>query len=100
MAFAAPTEAKKQKKLTEKDMGAYLFTYFNDPTHSLFMAISYDGYTFTAINGSEPIIAGDSIADQRGIRDPHIYRAPHSGSALTNMAGATTEVWCSWLPKT
>ena len=114
MAFAAPTEAKKQKKLTEKDMGAYLFTYFNDPTHSLFMAISYDGYTFTAINGSDPIIAGDSIADQRGIRDPHIYRAPngkfyiamrkdcapHSGSALTNMAGATIEVWCSWLPKT
>ena len=77
MAFAAPTEAKKQKKLTEKDMGAYLFTYFNDPTHSLFMAISYDGYTFTAINGSDPIIAGDSIADQRGIRDPHIYRAPN-----------------------
>ena len=77
MAFAAATEAKKQRKLTEKDMGAYLFTYFNDPTHSLFMAISYDGYTFTAINGSEPIIAGDSIADQRGIRDPHIYRAPN-----------------------
>ena len=56
--------------------GAYLFTYFNDPTHSLFMAISYDGYEFKAINGSEPIIAGDSIAEQHGIRDPHIYRGP------------------------
>ena len=32
--------------------GAYLFTYFNDPTHSLFMAISYDGYEFKAINGT------------------------------------------------
>ena len=30
----------------EKKMGAYLFTFFNDPTHSLFMAVSYDGYTF------------------------------------------------------
>lgn len=58
-------------------MGAYLFTFFNDPTHSLFMAISYDGYTFTAVNNGEPIISGDSIADQRGIRDPHIYRAPN-----------------------
>ena len=77
LAFAAQTDAKAKKALTEKDMGAYLFTYFNDPTHSLFMAISYDGYTFTAVNNGEPIIAGDSIADQRGIRDPHIYRAPN-----------------------
>ena len=75
--FGISTSAKKQKQLTEKDMGAYLFTYFNDATHSLFMAISYDGYTFTAINGSEPIISGDSIAEQHGIRDPHIYRAPN-----------------------
>ena len=77
LSFTVQTEARKQKALTEKDMGAYLFTYFNDPTHSLFMAISYDGYTFTAVNNGEPIISGDSIADQRGIRDPHIYRAPN-----------------------
>jgi len=69
--------AKPKRALTEKDMGAYLFTYFSDPTHGLFMAISYDGYTFTAINNGEPIISGDSIAEQHGIRDPHIYRAPN-----------------------
>mgnify|MGYP003296417770 CR=1 FL=1 len=68
--------ASAQKIPSEKDMGAYLFTYFNDPTHSLFMAVSYDGYTFKAVNESKPIISGDSIADQRGIRDPHIYRGP------------------------
>ena len=75
-----PAQAKtwlKQKPRSEKQMGAYLFTYSNDPTHSLFMAISYDGYTFTAVNNGEPIISGDSIAEQRGIRDPHIYRAPN-----------------------
>lgn len=75
-----PVQAKskhKPKPLSEKQMGAYLFTYFNDPTHSLFMAISYDGYTFTAVNNGEPIISGDSIAEQRGIRDPHIFRAPN-----------------------
>lgn len=76
-AWATTGEAKKLKQPSEKDMGAYLFTYFNDPTHSLFMAISYDGYTFTAVNGNKPVIAGDSIAEQHGIRDPHIYRAPN-----------------------
>ena len=69
--------AKPKRALTEKDMGAYLFTFFSDPTHGLFMAISYDGYTFTAVNNAEPIISGDSIAEQHGIRDPHIYRAPN-----------------------
>ena len=71
-----PTAAKP-KKLTEKDMGAYLFTFFSDPTHALFMAISYDGYNFKPVNNGEPIISGDSIAEQHGIRDPHIYRAPN-----------------------
>jgi len=74
--FTLPMAAKK-RTLTEKDMGAYLFTYFSDPTHSLFMAVSYDGYTFNAVNNGEPIISGDSIAEQHGIRDPHIYRAPN-----------------------
>ena len=69
--------AAAQQKLTEKDMSAYLFTFFSDATHSLFMAISYDGYNFTPVNNGEPIISGDSIAEQRGIRDPHIYRAPN-----------------------
>jgi hypothetical protein len=72
--FAQPTAAKAKRVLTEKDMGAYLFTYFTDATHSLFMAISYDGYTFRPVNNGEPIIAGDSIAEQHGIRDPHIYQ--------------------------
>ena len=59
--FSMPSEAKKNP---EKGMGAYLFTFFNDPTHSLYMAISYDGYTFTAVNDGKPVIGGDSIAAQ------------------------------------
>lgn len=62
---------------SEKKMGAYLLTYFTDATHSLFMAVSWDGYTFTAVHDNQPVIAGDSIAEQCGIRDPHIYRAPN-----------------------
>lgn len=68
--------AQQKQKLSEKDMGAYLFVFFSDPTHSLFMATSRDGYTFTAVNDGQPVISGDSIAEQRGIRDPHISRGP------------------------
>ena len=39
-------------------------------------ALSRDGYTFTALNDGEPVLAGDTIAYQRGIRDPYIYRGP------------------------
>jgi hypothetical protein len=38
--------------------------------HSLHMALSYDGYTFTSVNNGEPVVAGDTISDQKGIRDP------------------------------
>lgn len=71
----------------EKEMGAYLFTYFKDDTHSLYFALSEDGYTFTDVNGGRPVIAGDTIAEQRGIRDPHIYRAPNGTfyMALTDL---------------
>ena len=79
MAVFLGTTITIAKKNPEKKMGAYLFTYFNDDTHSLFMAVSYDGYTFHAVNGGNPVIAGDSIADQKGIRDPHIYRSPKNG---------------------
>ncbi|MBD8982155.1 MAG: beta-xylosidase [Bacteroides cellulosilyticus] len=60
----------------EKDMSAYLMVFHKDDTHSLHMALSRDGYTFTALNDGKPVIAGDTIADQKGIRDPHIYRGP------------------------
>lgn len=60
----------------EKDMSAYLMVFHKDETHGLYMAISRDGYSFTALNGGEPVLAGDTIASQRGIRDPYIYRGP------------------------
>ena len=41
--LSLPFMAVAQKPLTEKDMSAYLFTFFNASTHSLFMAISPDG---------------------------------------------------------
>lgn len=61
---------------SENEMSAYLMVYHKDETHSLHMALSPDGYVFTALNDDKPVIAGDTIADQKGIRDPHIYRGP------------------------
>lgn len=61
---------------TEKDMSAYLMVFHKDDTHGLYMALSPDGYNFTALNDGNPVVAGDTIADQKGIRDPHIYRGP------------------------
>lgn len=66
----------KTKTLSEKDMGGYLMVYHKDQDHGLHMAVSYDGYNWTGLNGDRPIIAGDTIAVQKGIRDPHIFRGP------------------------
>lgn len=70
------TSCAQPKVPQEKDMAAYMLVYFTDPTHSLFMALSTDGYTFTDVNDGQPVIAGDTIASQKGIRDPHITRGP------------------------
>ena len=56
--------------------GAYLLVYFKDSTHSIHMALSYDGYSFTALNDGNALIKGEDIALQKGIRDPHILRGP------------------------
>ncbi len=60
----------------KSDLAAYLMVYFKDDTHSLHFASSRDGYSFTDINAGNPVIAGDSIAEQKGIRDPHMMRGP------------------------
>ena len=54
----------------------YLMVYHKDQDHGLHMALSRDGYTWTALNDDHPIIGGDTIAMQHGIRDPHIFRGP------------------------
>ncbi|MDE6691982.1 MAG: glycoside hydrolase family 43 protein [Muribaculaceae bacterium] len=60
----------------EADLNAYLMVYHKDQDHGLHMAVSDDGYTWTALNDDCPVIAGDTIAEQHGIRDPHIFRGP------------------------
>ena len=66
----------KRRVPKDKDKSVYLMVYHKDADHGLHMAYSLDGYVWTALNNDKPVIDGDSIAVQRGIRDPHIFRAP------------------------
>ena len=54
----------------------YLLTYFKDNTHSPYFALSRDGYTFGDVNRGKPIMEGSKLAEQKGVRDPHIMRGP------------------------
>jgi alpha-L-arabinofuranosidase len=65
---------KDIKVLADKIDSAYLLAYFKDDTHSLYFATSEDGYMFTDVNDGKPVVAGDTIASQHGIRDPYIMR--------------------------
>ena len=77
IAFFLATNSYAKSKTTpasEKDRAAYLMGYFKDDTHGLYFALSKDGYSFTDVNHGKPIVTGDTIAEQKGIRDPYIMR--------------------------
>ena len=67
----------------EKDLSAYLFVFFKDDDHSLHFALSSDGYSFTDVNGGKPVMKGEDLAEQKGIRDPHIVRGPDNAFYLS-----------------
>ncbi len=69
-------QSKTNPVTSEEDLSAYLLVYFQDPTHSLYFALSSDGYSFTSVNEGNPVMSGDTLSTQKGIRDPHIYRGP------------------------
>ncbi len=81
LAQTSVSEGKVSKKqshtsahIPEGKMDAYLMVYFKEHGHNVYFAVSNDGYTFVDVNNGEPVMAGDTIAYQKGIRDPHIYR--------------------------
>jgi hypothetical protein len=67
---------RPKKKFSEKDLAGYLLVYFKDQNQSAYLAVSADGYTFTDINGGQPVFIGSELAEQKGVRDPHITRGP------------------------
>lgn len=89
------------KKPADTNLQAYLLVYFKDETHSLYFATSTDGYTFTDVNDAQPVLWGKDVAEQKGIRDPHIMRGPDNAFylAMTDLhvfgqrAGYRTTQW-------
>lgn len=80
-----PATAKGVSPLTSSNspLTSYLMVYHKDQDHGLHMAVSRDGYTWTALNDDKPVIDGDTIAVQHGIRDPHIFRGPDGAFYLS-----------------
>ena len=77
----------KTRMLEEKDFGGYLLVYFKDQDQSAYMAVSRDGYTFYDLNHGKAIFNGAELAEQKGVRDPHITRGPDGAFylALTDL---------------
>lgn len=92
---------KNARGLQEKDFAGYLLVYFKDQTQSAYFAISRDGYTFTDVNAGQPVFDGTLLAEQKGVRDPHITRGPDGAFylAMTDLhifaqrAGFRTTQW-------
>lgn len=72
----AVAPAKGSTPPSDAARSAYLLAYFKDETHSLHFAVSTDGYSFTDVNDGKPVLEGRAVAEQKGIRDPHIMRGP------------------------
>lgn len=62
----------------DEAMKGYLFVYFtgNDQSQEqIHFAISHDGLHYFTLNGGNPVISSDKIAEKKAVRDPHILRA-------------------------
>lgn len=82
-ALASQAQVASPAMPDESEMKAYLMVYHKDDDHGLHFAISRDGRQFKALNDDNPVMAGDTIATQKGVRDPHIYRGPDGAFYLT-----------------
>ena len=67
---------KNLPKFEQKELAGYVLIYFKDQTQCGNLAVSKDGYTFVDLNGGQPVFDGTLLAEQKGVRDPHIARGP------------------------
>lgn len=102
MAFAA--QGQSQNKSCDKcqskdgcdDYVAYLFTYFpSNSDENLYYAISEDGFNYTPLNGGKPVMASDTVALKKGIRDPHILRGEEGKFYMVATDMKSAEGWSS-----
>lgn len=96
--LTTPSQVTAQKK-EKTPSGSYLFAYFSDNSpygEQVRYAVSDDGFNYRALNQGRPVIASDSIAIKKGVRDPHIMRGEDGKTfymVLTDMR--SSEGWQS-----
>ena len=95
--------SEKTQKVTNKvsihgyePYSNYLFAYFpaND-NENIYYALSNDGYNFTAMNGGKRVVAADTVSLKKGLRDPHVLRAPDGWFYMVNTDMKSSEGWAS-----
>ena len=74
----------------------YLFVYFpaND-NENIYYALSNDGYNFTPMNNGNRVVAADTVSLKKGLRDPHVLRAPNGWFYMVNTDMKSAEGWAS-----
>ncbi|MBO4589951.1 MAG: family 43 glycosylhydrolase [Bacteroidaceae bacterium] len=76
----------------------YLFAYFTGNAQSqeqICFALSTDGYNYTPLNEGKPIIASDTIALKKAVRDPHILRGEDGWFYMVVTDMKSSEGWSS-----
>lgn len=83
-------------KPAESQNGAYLFVHFvgNEPEKErIHFAVSKDGYNFTELNGSEPVIL--QTKGKQCVRDPYILRGEDGFFYIIGTDMKSEEGWTS-----
>ncbi|MDY6264048.1 MAG: glycoside hydrolase family 43 protein [Fibrobacter sp.] len=74
----------------------YLFAYFpSNDNENIYYALSNDGYSFTAMNNGKRVVAADTVSIKKGLRDPHVLRAPDGWFYMVNTDMKSAEGWAS-----
>ena len=74
----------------------YLFVYFPaNNNENIYYALSNDGYNFTPMNNGKRVVAADTVSLKKGLRDPHILRAPDGWFYMVNTDMKSAEGWSS-----
>lgn len=100
-ATAVKNKAKASRKFEigvaeDEDYDSYLFAYFpSNSDENLYYAISTDGFDYTPLNGGKAIMASDTVALKKGIRDPHIIRGEDGKFYMVATDMKCAEGWSS-----
>ena len=74
----------------------YLFAYFPaNNNENIYYALSNDGYNFTVMNNGNRVVAADTVSIKKGLRDPHVLRAPDGWFYMVNTDMKSDEGWSS-----